>query len=551
MRRLFAWWQWALLAAFAAALTFGAIEAAQVGNHLQYMISAPAQQTASSSKEGTEFKPNQPIAEWVTSLRGMTEEWDLTTMERWTIGGVIESTTVSGGSESKEARIELVGKYGFQVRQKLLRYGRLPYESEIESGAAVAVLDEDLALALFRVADPVGRTVFIGDTEYTVIGIARHSKHVGEYKEYSAYVPLNSMIASSNVIDALLVEAIPKKGTGASVSFQTVVSNWHTGGSVFDLGKEGMGATLWLRVLLFLTGVALLLKFIAFLNRRVGHYAKRYRQRLQEKYAVSLMPELIGVIALFVLGYGAAAGAGALLMTYIIEPVYTFTEWIPSVLVEWNDIAAAFWNVWQGGAAIKELRTMEILRLRWLALLVQGCSAGAGVLLGILCGRVRSSRSMVADSVNALYRQGTVVSTVETGKIIEMSDLGYVLCNAADASNHGEAVPMVRIINAEAVLKKLPGGRRDGAFVLEVVDEQIAANNRRWLITCQNGEKTVEEAKRDWDLQLPIAVLTRIVYGTQTFSDFLECNAGYDMRMRSPAMDGMFSHHLTLTGRTE
>ncbi len=540
-----------MLAAFAAALTFGAIEAAQVGNHLQYMISAPAQQTASSSKEGTEFKPNQPIAEWVTSLRGMTEEWDLTTMERWTIGGVIESTTVSGGSESKEARIELVGKYGFQVRQKLLRYGRLPYESEIESGAAVAVLDEDLALALFRVADPVGRTVFIGDTEYTVIGIARHSKHVGEYKEYSAYVPLNSMIASSNVIDALLVEAIPKKGTGASVSFQTVVSNWHTGGSVFDLGKEGMGATLWLRVLLFLTGVALLLKFIAFLNRRVGHYAKRYRQRLQEKYAVSLMPELIGVIALFVLGYGAAAGAGALLMTYIIEPVYTFTEWIPSVLVEWNDIAAAFWNVWQGGAAIKELRTMEILRLRWLALLVQGCSAGAGVLLGILCGRVRSSRSMVADSVNALYRQGTVVSTVETGKIIEMSDLGYVLCNAADASNHGEAVPMVRIINAEAVLKKLPGGRRDGAFVLEVVDEQIAANNRRWLITCQNGEKTVEEAKRDWDLQLPIAVLTRIVYGTQTFSDFLECNAGYDMRMRSPAMDGMFSHHLTLTGRTE
>ena len=370
-----------MLAAFAAALTFGAIEAAQVGNHLQYMISAPAQQTASSSKEGTEVKPNQPVADWVTSLRGMTEEWDLTTMERWTIGGVIESTTVSGGSGSKEARIELVGKYGFQVRQKLLRYGRLPYESEIESGAAVAVLDEDLALALFRVADPVGRTVFIGDTEYTVIGIARHSKHVGEYKEYSAYVPLNSMIASSNVIDVLLVEAIPKDGTGASVSFQTVVSNWHTGGSVFDLGKEGMGATLWLRVLLFLTGAALLLRFIAFLNRRVGHYTKRYRQRLQEKYAVSLMPELIGVIVLFVLGYGAAAGAGALLMTYIIEPVYTFTEWIPSVLVEWNDIAAAFWNVWQGSAVIRELRTMEILRLRWLALLVQGCcwafSAGA------------------------------------------------------------------------------------------------------------------------------------------------------------------------------
>lgn len=107
---------------------------------------------------------------------------------------------------------------------------------------------------------------------------------------------------------------------------------------------------------------------------------------------------------------------------------------------------------------------------------------------------------------------------------------------------------MVRIINAEAILRQMPAGKRDGAFVLEVVDEQIPANNARWLITCQDGEKTIVEAHRDWDIQLPIAVLTRIVYGTQTFADFLECNAGYDMRMRSPAMDGMFGHHLTIDG---
>ena len=29
--------------------------------------------------------------------------------------------------------------------------------------------------------------------------------------------------------------------------------------------------------------------------------------------------------------------------------------------------------------------------------------------------------------------------------------------------------------------------------------------------TCQDGEKTIVEANRDWDIQLPIAVLTRIV----------------------------------------
>lgn len=239
----------------------------------------------------------------------------------------------------------------------------------------------------------------------------------------------------------------------------------------------------------------------------------------------------------------------ALLMNYIIQPVYTFPEWIPTVLVEWKDIAKAFWNVWQDTAVMQELRTPEILRLRWLALLVQGCSAGAGVLLGILYGRMRSSRQLVADSVNALYHQGATVSVIHTRKVIDMTDLGYVITLDGEIiPRRAKTVPMVRIINAEAILRQMPAGKRDGAFVLEVVDEQIPANNARWLITCQDGEKTIVEANRDWDIQLPIAVLTRIVYGTQTFADFLECNAGYDMRMRSPAMDGMFGHHLTIDG---
>ena len=503
MKKLGKWWQWALLAAFAAALVFGAVQAKQVGDHLQYLVPAPAQQTEDNSGEDGDTKaaPNQPIADQVKALENAAGEWDTTTMLRWTIGGVIEKTSISGGDISSDTRVELVGKYGFQVRPKLLRYGRLPYEEELKSGRKVAVLDEDLALKLFRVADPLGRKVFIGGESYEVIGIARHSMRVGEYQAYTAYIPLNSVIETSTTVDALLVEAIPKPGTGASVSFKSAVTGWQSGGSMFDLGKEGMSATLWLRVLLF------------------------------------------------ILGYGVSAIFAALLMNYIIQPVYTFPEWIPTVLVEWKDIAKAFWNVWQDTAVMQELRTPEILRLRWLALLVQGCSAGAGVLLGVLYGRMRSSRQLVADSVNALYHQGATVSVIHTRKVIDMTDLGYVITLDGEIiPRRAKTVPMVRIINAEAILRQMPAGKRDGAFVLEVVDEQIPANNARWLITCQDGEKTIVEANRDWDIQLPIAVLTRIVYGTQTFADFLECNAGYDMRMRSPAMDGMFGHHLTIDG---
>lgn len=551
MRKLAKWWQWVMLVAFVAALCFGAYQVDQVGNHLQYLIAAPEQKTQGENAEET-VKPNQPITDWVARLQERTEEWDSTTMERWTIGGVSEAMNVSGGDGSASARVELVGIYGFQVRPKLLRYGRLPYEEELKSGRKVAVLDEDLALALFRVADPVGREISVGGVTFQVIGIARHSKHVGEYQEYSVYLPLNAVIDTTFPVDALLVEAIPRAGTGASVSFQSVVEQWQTGGTVYDLGKQGMSATLWLRLLIFVVGMTVTLRLIAYLNGRVRHYGKHYRQRLEEKYAISLMPELSGAILLFVIGYGAVAGLLVVLLSYVIEPVYTFPEWIPTILVEWDDIAAAFWHVWQDTAVMHEMRTMEILRLRWLALLVQGCSAGLAVLLGMMYGRMRSSRALVADSIHALYRQGAIVSTLQTRKVLDMTELGYVTClTGAEVPRRAKTIPMVRIINAEKILRQLPAGGRDGAFVLEVVDEQIPANNARWLITCQNGEKTMVEARRDWDLQLPIAVLTRIVYGKQSFADFLECNAGYDMRMRSPAMDGMFDHHLTIAQKTE
>lgn len=92
MKKLGKWWQWALLAAFAAALVFGAVQAKQVGDHLQYLVPAPAQQTEDNSGEDENSKtaPNQPIADQVKALENAADEWDTTTMLRWTIGGVIE-----------------------------------------------------------------------------------------------------------------------------------------------------------------------------------------------------------------------------------------------------------------------------------------------------------------------------------------------------------------------------------------------------------------------------------------------------------------------------
>ena len=550
------WWQAVLLAAFAAALAFGAYSVSQVGNHLQYLI-APPHKLQTSGGEETPVKPNEPVAQWYAALKDVAEEWD-STMEAWTLGGVMENASLSAEGGGTQGRVTVMGENGTTLHPLQLRFGRNFFPEELKDGAHVIILDEQAALALFRISDPIDRKVTVQGVEYRVIGVARHRKQVGDLTDYGAYIPLMSVIDQDITLDALQVEAAPRIGVGASVSFSTVCGTWQQGGTVIDLGKEGMAATLWLRVLLCLAGATALLRLIGWLNGQVRSYAKQSRQQLQVRYALSLMPQLAGMILLFCLGYGGAAALAAVLMNVIIQPVYTFPEWIPAVLVEWEDIAAAFWKVWQTSATLREMRSPEILRLRYFTLLIQGCSAATGVLLALWYARRRTALQGVAESLPEMRRQGVVVSVIRTARPIAFGELGYVPCaesevwqrepdGAVRRRRGRKTTPMLRIIHVQRLLEQLPASPKDGSFVLEVTDAQIPANNARWEITCEQGVKTVERAERDWDIQLPVQTLARVVYGSGTFHDFLENNADFDLRMRSPAMDGLFDQHMPLT----
>lgn len=537
MKKKASWWQNVLLLGMIAGLLFGACQVEKAGNHLQYLIPAPAQaQRPAGEDHAEEYRPNQPVAAAVERLQHISGEWD-TTMERWTVGGVIERANLSCNAGNAKARVELMGKDGLVLHPLYLREGRLFYPEEIEKGERLIILDEQLALTMFRIAYPIGREVQLEGVSYRVIGVVRHQKRVGDLMDYGAYIPLNSVIAEAINIDALQVEASPKEGVGASVSFKSVVQQWQSGGSLYDLGKEGMAAWLWLRVLLFVAGMTAFIRLIGWLNGQVRRYIKRYQAQLQVRYAVRLLPELLGVILLFVLGYGVAAGIAALLLNHLIEPVYTFPEWVPAVLVEWADIADAFWKVWQLPAVMTELRTPEILRLRWLTLLIQGCSAGAAVLLALRYARTRVRVDLMHDSLTALYREGVTLSALRTMRPAALEELGYAVMTDASA---GKTVQMLRIIHAQRLLQSLPAGCRNGSFVLEVTDPVIEQNNRRWLVTVEDGVKTVEETRLEWDLRLPIEMLTYAVCGGRCFAEFLENYTGFEMKMHSTAMDGLF-----------
>lgn len=401
-------WTFLLLAVSAALLLWAFLQVRAIGGDLQYLIPAPPL-TVQSSEQGTGQNtppagpqggggqavaaPNAQAEALYDSLQSAAEGWD-GIFERYTISGVAERAALTGDAgTSAQARLNALGQDAFSFTRLYLLVGRLFYPEELRFGSDGILLDEQLALALFHVAEPVGRTVTIGEDAYTVIGVLRHAKRVGDAADYAAYVTLPRLWDRAIPLDALQVSARPAHGAGARAVFKEEMEAWQMGGTLIDLGKAGMGALLPLRILLVFCGGLAFFRLLGIWIFRLRSFARWYRGSLENEYARTLLPRLLAGILIFALTGGALlAGAGALI-AYLIAPVYTFPEWVPAVLVEWKDIQAAFWQVWQSAASLRELRSPELLRLRYFAMIAAWSAAGAAVGFTALWARRGKKRS--------------------------------------------------------------------------------------------------------------------------------------------------------------
>lgn len=551
------WRKLILLLLLSAALTYCVLAVNSVGNQLQYLVEAPGpEQDQTNAGSNETQQPNKSLIERGEQLKSAMEGLS-GNVSAYTLTGIVDQQSFQSDiGNGAQGRLELLGENSFTLRPKYLRYGRLFFPEELEQGADVMLLDEQLALLLFNIGDPLERTVTLAGKEYRVIGIVRHQKQVGDLTDAGAYVPLASVASLELTVDALMVSAQPIAGTGASVAFKSAMDSWQSGGNMIDLGKESMGAKLWLRLLLFLSGMTLTLRAVRFLNRRVHDALRDDKERLKSSYAIRLMPRFTGQALVLGVGYLLCAGVVALLMQYLIEPVYTFPEWIPAVLVEWEEIATAFWKCWQTPATLVELRSPEFMRLRFFGLMIQLASAACGVTLALLYGRLRTREEREVESLRAMYRMGTMVSTLRTARPGPLMDMDYIPLNQNAVmgkvkTDAKDGVTLARILNARQVLDALPNTAAYGSFVLEVTDAHIPQNNGKYLISCQPEGKTVTETEQNYDMQMNMRALTRLVYGRRSLRDFLEDGEGFDLTQRCPTMDGLFSHHLTLMEQTD
>lgn len=121
-----------------------------------------------------------------TAIEGEVEGVQAVVVEQQT------SETVKAGNNAIDSVSILGSTTGFpSVRDMELTTGRYLSQTDLDRKAKVVVLGSSLAEELFGDETPVGQTVLIGSTKFTVIGVFKEKGMVGEVDYDSrAYIPI-------------------------------------------------------------------------------------------------------------------------------------------------------------------------------------------------------------------------------------------------------------------------------------------------------------------------------------------------------------------------
>jgi len=375
-----------------------------VAGHFQYLWPAPEPVVASTVGSGNTDgstntgnttgkdaeKTNSGLREARQGMEALNEQLE-GACEGTTLFAIADGASVIAKMDNATAvtaRVEAIDDGSYGLKPLTLKSGRLIYSDELMNGEHVAMVDEKLAVALFNYAEPTDRVLLLGDEKYRIVGIVNDSKRVGDHQEYTLYIPYRAVEKTAQVMDALCVETNPIPNAGGWSAFETATASLSTRGTAISLPKEAMNALLPLRVMACLFGLMAVLFALRALNVQAAGTYRSYRMRLQEQYAVQLLPWSLWRALLLGLEYAACAVVFAQLFMVLVEPVYTFPEWIPTVLVEPKDISTAFWNVWQKQANLFELRSPELLRIRFFRSVMGWACGGFTLAGGMLAARM-------------------------------------------------------------------------------------------------------------------------------------------------------------------
>ena len=114
-----------------------------------------------------------------------------------------------------------------------------------------------------------------------------------------------------------------------------------------------------------------------------------------------------------------------------------------------------------------------------------------------------------------------------------------------------ENVPrdMTRVVNVETALRLMRRPEGEGAYSVEVEDENIAANSGKWLVEFSPDGASVSRTKKSADMRCDIRVLSQLITGYRSLENAMICRGtGLEVRKNAETLKRAFTQrpqHLT------
>lgn len=351
-------------------------EVLQIRATHQYMIPFPAMKAdeeisdeASESdarQEKEEKKVKTLLEKALEDLEKLKEE-NADLIQSYFVEGLGQKVSVSEERENQTIT-GLKALYGnvFPMEKMLIHTGRFFYPEELLSKRKVAIIDEQLALELYRKGDPLGSIIKLGLSEYEIIGIAKHARRAGDVNKHYVYVPLLSLQEAAVNPELLNANISIKSGSGGGVALKKLMESWRQGGTYIGLPKEKIRTMLSIRFLLCLIAITLISLALRFYKYLVKLRISKEKEKLEKIYAKKLLLRWILIALGYLLALLGILFGLYVVMDEILKPVYIFPEWVPSVIVEVRSLIETFYNNREISNALIEFRSEQLLYLRFL-----------------------------------------------------------------------------------------------------------------------------------------------------------------------------------------
>ena len=292
-----------------------------------------------------------------------------------TLHGVKAGTTLSKSIESRvtgtsqsDIYLYSVGSDWNEIYYPKIRDGRPISRVDAQTGADVIVLDEKTAFALFGEAGAVDGMVELNGKRLEVVGVASHSRRIGETGQFAAWVPLDQ-VKDCN----LMILSAPASSISKFPMFKAQAEKVIGGGTAISLVQEKYRAVLPLLLVFIIAAIWLLKRWIHRLTGYGKIQVEKVRAESKKRYPLQMIPyaagQLLPVVLLFAATLAVCFGVAALAM----RPMVIFPEWVPETLGEYSSWADRFWQLVGTSAAPVSMRTPELTEVQfWSNLILWG-----------------------------------------------------------------------------------------------------------------------------------------------------------------------------------